>query len=79
MTEPVPLGHYFPDEPGPNAVPVTSTLELLIDTEASSSQFGCEDPLNRYRDKWWLPAAKTWRFQPRGEENGQPVKFLSES
>jgi hypothetical protein len=76
VTEPVPLGQYFPEEPGPNAVPgEPSTLELLIDTRGIVESVRLRNPLNRYRDKWWLPAAKTWRFQP-ATKDGQPVKFL---
>jgi len=76
VVEPVPLGQYFPEEPGPGAVPgEPSTLELLIDTRGIVESVRLRNPLNRYRDKWWLPASKTWRFQP-AMKDGHPVKFL---
>jgi hypothetical protein len=50
-------------------------LEILIDNQGAVESVRLRNPQNRYRDKWWLPAAKTWRFHP-ALKDGQPVKFL---
>ena len=32
-------------------------------------------PGNRYRERWWVFAAKQWVFQP-ALKDGKPVRFL---
>jgi hypothetical protein len=76
VTEPVPMQKFLPREaPAGTAPGDLSVLELIIDSRGFVESVRLQDPQNRYRDRWWLNAAKTWRFQP-ALKDGQPVKFL---
>lgn len=75
VVQPVPWRPYFPEEAALGGARNPSVLEILIDTEGAVESVRLRNPQNRYRDKWWLPAAKTWRFHP-ALKDGQPVKFL---
>jgi len=76
VTEPVPMREFLPREAAAGAAPGNlSVLELVIDTRGFVESVRLQDPQNRYRDRWWLNAAKTWRFQP-ALKDGQPVRFL---
>jgi hypothetical protein len=74
VVEPVPLRQYFPADPGA-ARGAPSVLELIIDNRGDVESVRLRNPENRFRDKWWLPAAKSWRFKP-ALKDGQPVRFL---
>jgi len=76
VIEPVPLKQYIPPHPAPDVSPSDlSVLELLIDSRGAVEWVHLRNPKNRYRDAWWLSAAKAWRFRP-ALKDGQPVKFL---
>jgi hypothetical protein len=47
----------------------------MIDTHGEVETVHLYSPGNRYRDRWWLFAAKQWQFQP-AFKNGTPVRFL---
>ena len=74
VVPPVALSN-LPAQPEPSAIPPRlAVLELIIDTtgQVEAARFLNSDP--HYRDRWWISAAKTWRFQP-ARLNGQPVRF----
>jgi hypothetical protein len=54
---------------------VLGVLELLVDTRGMVESVHLRSPVNRYRERWWVFAAKQWQFQP-ALKNGKPVKFL---
>jgi hypothetical protein len=76
VIEPVAIREFLPQEPIPGAAASDpSVLELLIDSRGFVESVRLRNPQNRYRDKWFLSAAKSWRFQP-ALKDGQPVKYL---
>ncbi len=76
VIEPSPLKQYIPPQPAPGVRPSDlSVLELLIDSRGSVESVHLQNPKNRFRDEWWLSAAKAWQFQPASKD-GRPVKFL---
>jgi hypothetical protein len=76
VVEPVAIREFLPQEPIPGAAGGDpSVLELVIDTRGFVESVRLRNPQNRYRDKWFLSAAKSWRFQP-ALKDGQPVKYL---
>jgi hypothetical protein len=51
-----------------------SVLELVIDQAGDVESVRLRSPVNRYRDRWWVSVAKSWRFEP-ALKDGQPVRF----
>jgi hypothetical protein len=51
-------------------------LELLIDASGNVEKARLETSRNHYDNRWWVSAAKTWRFQP-ASRNGRPVRFMT--
>jgi hypothetical protein len=76
VTEPILVKPRLPLRPGPN-IPenALSVLELVVDERGAVETVRLKSPANRYREKWWLFTAKTWRFDP-ARKDGRPVKFL---
>jgi hypothetical protein len=73
---PSPLKQYIPPQPAAGVRPSDlSVLELLIDSRGAVESVHLQNPKNRFRDDWWLSAAKAWQFQPASKD-GRPVKFL---
>jgi hypothetical protein len=73
---PSPLKQYIPPQPAAGVRPSDlSVLELLIDSRGAVESVHLQNPKNRFRDEWWLAAAKAWQFRPASKD-GQPVKFL---
>jgi hypothetical protein len=76
VSELVLLKHYLPlrtrDEISQSAAGV---LELIVDTRGLVESVRLNSPSNRYQDRWWLFAAKEWRFEP-AMKDGKPVRFL---
>jgi hypothetical protein len=76
VIEPSPLKQYIPPQPAAGVRPSDlSVLELLIDSRGTVESVHLQNPKNRFRDEWWLSAAKAWQFQPASKD-GRPVKFL---
>jgi hypothetical protein len=50
-------------------------LEVLIDADGTVETVHLRSPDNRYRERWWVFAAKQWQFEP-ALRNGKPVRFL---
>jgi hypothetical protein len=75
VTEPVALRLYLPD-PAPGTPPSRlGVLSLVVDGEGAVESVRLQSPSNRYHDRFWVSAAKTWRFRP-ALKDGRPVKFL---
>jgi hypothetical protein len=75
VTEPVALRLYLPD-PAPETPPSRlGVLMLVVNGEGAVESVRLQSPSNRYHDRFWVSAAKTWRFKP-ALKDGQPVKFL---
>jgi hypothetical protein len=76
VSEPILVRPYLPPKARvgtPSAL--LGVLEVMIDTNGAVETVHLYSPGNRYRDRWWLFAAKQWQFTP-ALRNGQPVKFL---
>jgi hypothetical protein len=76
IVEPVPLRHYFPDQPATTGTQM-GILELVIDARGAVEMVRLVSPGNRYRERFWLSAAKAWRFHP-ALKDGHPVKFRTQ-
>jgi TonB family protein len=50
-------------------------LEILVDPTGHVESVRLRSPGNRYRERWWVFAAKNWEFKPAFKD-GQPVRFL---
>jgi hypothetical protein len=50
-------------------------LKLVVNGRGAVESVRLQSPSNRYHDRFWVSAAKTWRFQP-ALKDGRPVKFL---
>jgi len=50
-------------------------LELVVDERGAVESVHLNSPANRYRERWWVFAAKQWQFQP-ASKNGKAVRFL---
>ncbi len=50
-------------------------LELVVDAHGTVESVHLNSPDNRYRERWWVFAAKNWQFKP-AMKNGTPVRFL---
>jgi hypothetical protein len=75
VTEPVALRLYLAD-PAPETPPSRlGVLMLVVNGEGAVESVRLQSPSNRYHDRFWVSAAKTWRFKP-ALKDGQPVKFL---
>lgn len=76
VTEPVPihvtLAHA--DAAG-SSNPDVGVLAMVIDAQGAVESVRLISPNNRYRDRWWVSVAKTWRFRPALKDD-QPVRFL---
>jgi hypothetical protein len=75
VTEPVAVRQYLPDPPPKMPPGRLGVLFLVVDGQGAVESVRLESPSNRYHDRFWLSAAKTWRFKP-AVRDGQPVKFL---
>ena len=53
----------------------SGALMLVVDGQGVVESVRLQSPSNRYHDRFWVSAAKTWRFTP-AMKDGQPVKFL---
>jgi hypothetical protein len=76
VSEPILVRPYLPPKARvgtPSAL--LGVLEVMIDPNGAVETVHLYSPGNRYRDRWWLFAAKQWEFQP-ALKNGKPVKFL---
>jgi hypothetical protein len=75
VTEPVALRLYLP-APAPETPPSRlGVLMLVVNGEGAVESVRLQSPSNRYHDRFWVSAAKTWRFKP-ALKDGQPVKYL---
>jgi len=78
IVEPVPLRNYFPEQPAPATTGTQmGVLELVIDARGAVETVRLVSPGNRYRERWWVSAAKAWRFHP-ALKDGHPVKFRAQ-
>jgi hypothetical protein len=76
VTEPVLLRPYLPEHPAPGTSPSEfGVLKLVVNGRGAVESVRLQSPSNRYHDRFWVSAAKTWRFQP-ALKDGLPVKFL---
>jgi len=66
----------LPLQPRPE-IPASAlgVLELVVDASGHVESVHLKSPVNRYREKWWLFAAKDWQFEP-ARKQGRPVRFL---
>jgi hypothetical protein len=75
VTEPVAVRQYLP-APAPKTPPSRlGVLLLVVNGQGAVESVRLESPSNHYHDRFWVSAAKTWRFTP-AMKDGQPVKFL---
>jgi hypothetical protein len=75
VTEPVAVRQYLP-APAPKTPPSRlGVLLLVVNAQGAVESVRLESPNNHYHDRFWVSAAKTWRFKP-ALKDGQPVKFL---
>ena len=76
VTEPVLFKPYLPLKAGPGVTDdKLGVLELVIDTRGLVESVHLKSPGNRYRERWWVFAAKAWEFRP-ALKDGVPVRFL---
>jgi hypothetical protein len=75
VTEAVAVRQYLPEPPPKTPPGRLGVLFLVIDGQGVVESVRLESPANRYHDRFWLSAAKTWHFKP-ALKDGQPVKFL---
>jgi outer membrane biosynthesis protein TonB len=76
VTEPVRIGPALPDRAGWPAHSM-AVLEIVIDTRGFVESVHLRSSENRYRERWWVYAAKNWRFRP-AIKDGRPVRFLKQ-
>ena len=76
VSEPILVRPYLPPK-APVGTPseLLGVLEVLIDTHGAVETVHLRSPDNRYRERWWVFAAKQWEFQP-ALKDGKPVRFL---
>jgi hypothetical protein len=76
VSEPVLIRPYLPPVArGGTPSEVLGVLDVLVDAHGAVETVHLRSPSNRYRERWWVFAAKQWVFQP-ALKNGQPVRFL---
>ena len=76
VIEPVLFKPYLPLKAGPGVTDdKLGVLELVIDTRGLVESVHLKSPGNRYRERWWVFAAKAWEFRP-ALKDGVPVRFL---
>jgi len=76
VSEPILVRPYLPPNPRTGTPSeLLGMLEVLVDTNGAVETVHLRSPGNRYRERWWLFAAKQWQFQP-ALSNGKPVRFL---
>jgi hypothetical protein len=76
IVEPVLVHPYLPFRAHPGTPPdKLGVLELVVDTHGAVESVHLNSPDNRYRERWWMFSAKTWRFRP-ATKNGRAVRFL---
>jgi hypothetical protein len=76
VVEPQLIRPYLPFRPRAGTPPdALGVLELVIDTHGAVESVHLNSPDNRYRERWWVFAAKNWQFRP-AMKNGVPVRFL---
>lgn len=74
---PVLIRPQLPTRPrGPVPADLVGVLELVIDENGGVESVRLNSPANRYRDRWWVFAAKGWRFRPAFKD-GRPVRFVT--
>jgi len=76
VIEPVARGPFLPPPPPPG-MPESdmAVLDVLIDARGMVESAHLASPRNQFRARWFVSAAKAWRFQP-ATKDGQPVKYL---
>jgi hypothetical protein len=76
VIEPVARGPFLPPPPPPG-MPESdmAVLDVLIDARGVVESAHLASPRNQFRARWFVAAAKAWRFQP-ATKDGQPVKYL---
>jgi hypothetical protein len=76
VTEPVLINPYLPLLPKPGVTAEKlGVLELVVDTRGHVESVHLKSPNNRYRERWWVFASKSWQFRP-ALKDGKPVRFL---
>ena len=76
VIEPVLIKPYLPRLPRPGiTADKFGVLEVVVDTQGRVESVHLKDPSNRYRDRWWVFASKSWQFRP-ALKDGRPVRFL---
>jgi hypothetical protein len=66
----------LPDRPDPSRqIEQVGTLELVVNADGTVDLVRLNSPFNRYRERWWVYAAKNWQFRP-AVKDGKPVKSL---
>jgi len=76
IVEPQLIRPYLPFRPRAGTPPdALGVLELVIDTHGAVESVHLNSPDNRYRERWWVFAAKNWQFRP-AMKHGVPVRFL---
>lgn len=76
VVPPSPMGAFLPPPPPENAPSErVIILHVLVDERGAVESAHVLSTRNHYRDRWWVVAAKAWRFQP-ATRDGQPVRYL---
>ncbi len=76
VVEPQLIRPYLPFRAHTGTPPdALGVLELVVDTQGAVESVHLNSPDNRYRERWWVFAAKNWQFRP-AMKNGTPVRFL---
>jgi hypothetical protein len=70
------VGSALPPRPAPGTPESRlDVLEIVIDAEGVVETARLVTSRNHYRNRWWVSAAKAWRFQP-ATKDGRPVRFV---
>jgi hypothetical protein len=76
VVEPQLIRPYLPFRAHTGTPPdALGVLELVVDAHGAVESVHLNSPDNRYRERWWVFAAKNWQFRP-AMKNGTPVRFL---
>jgi len=74
VVEPILVHPYLPELAAGVPEDRLGVLELVIDVNGAVESVRLRTPANRYRERWWVFAAKSWQFQPASKD-GRPVRF----